>query len=229
MAQSKSAAFAIACFFLTICFAFAEPVLLLDYKINTGECVVQRRNGEVWLIKKGQGATDLWNYVGKTIQIVSQGEFASPGSKIYLDEKNNLPFLSSATISSSKLIKEASKSQEEPPQRVVLVAPEPEPLPSRALDALNAEIQSLIKKHPASDRSKQLKISYLSEARDNVALALKIFAKSPPSEETLDTIAQIESKILSLIPQTRGNYPQALMELLRYSELYYQLAKTEQY
>lgn len=59
MAQSKSAAFAIAFLFLSLCFVFAEPVLLLDYKISTGECVVQRRKGEVWLIQKGQGATDL--------------------------------------------------------------------------------------------------------------------------------------------------------------------------
>jgi hypothetical protein len=52
-----------------------------DYK-----AIIQRRNGEMYLIEYGVGVISIWRYEGKAVLIHSPGLFCGVGSSIILPD-----------------------------------------------------------------------------------------------------------------------------------------------
>lgn len=68
------------------CQAKIEEVVVLKVFDSKDKVMVQRTNGEIWLLEYGIGCLSLWRYEGKTIYVVSSGLFAGIGSKIILED-----------------------------------------------------------------------------------------------------------------------------------------------
>jgi hypothetical protein len=66
--------------------AATEYVTVVKVLENDDKGIVQRRNGERWLIEKGTGARSFWKYEGKKVLIHSPGLFCGVGSKIILPD-----------------------------------------------------------------------------------------------------------------------------------------------
>jgi hypothetical protein len=66
--------------------AGAEYVMLIKVLENDDQGIIERRNGERWLIEKGIGALSFWHYEGKQILIYSTGLFCGIGSKVILPD-----------------------------------------------------------------------------------------------------------------------------------------------
>lgn len=64
--------------------AGAEYVTLIKVLDNDDQGIIERRNGERWLIEKGVGALSFWRFEGKKIVIQSPGLFCGVGSKVIL-------------------------------------------------------------------------------------------------------------------------------------------------
>jgi hypothetical protein len=65
-------------------FAGAEAVLLVKVMRDDDKLIIQRRNGERWMITKGVGALATYRYEGKMIVINSPGIFCGTGSSLVL-------------------------------------------------------------------------------------------------------------------------------------------------
>lgn len=63
-----------------------EFVTLIKVMDNDDMGLVQRANGEVWLIEKGVGALSFWRFEGKKILITSPGMFCGVGAKVILPD-----------------------------------------------------------------------------------------------------------------------------------------------
>ncbi|HUI07262.1 MAG TPA: hypothetical protein VL486_09680 [Verrucomicrobiae bacterium] len=50
------------------------------------KAIIQRANGEMYLIEYGVGALSLWRYEGKVVLVYSPGLFLGVGSSIVLPE-----------------------------------------------------------------------------------------------------------------------------------------------
>ena len=65
-------------------FAGAESVLLVKIIRGDDKLIIQRRNGEKWMITKGSGAPSAFRYEGKLVVISSPGSFCGAGSTLVL-------------------------------------------------------------------------------------------------------------------------------------------------
>ena len=65
-------------------FAAAESVLLVKILRGDDKLIIQRRNGEKWMITKGSGAPSAFRYEGKLVVISSPGSFCGAGSTLVL-------------------------------------------------------------------------------------------------------------------------------------------------
>lgn len=65
-------------------FAGAEAVLLVKVLKDDDKLIVQRRNGERWMITKGVGAISVYRYEGRQVVISSPGIFCGVGSTLIL-------------------------------------------------------------------------------------------------------------------------------------------------
>lgn len=61
-----------------------ESVMVLKVLDSDSKVLVQRRNGEVYLIEHGIGALSLWQYEGREVLVVSPGLFAGVGSSLVM-------------------------------------------------------------------------------------------------------------------------------------------------
>lgn len=68
----------------TSAFAGTESVLLVKILRGDDKLIVQRRNGEQWMITKGAGVSSAFRYEGKLIVISSPGSFCGAGSTLVL-------------------------------------------------------------------------------------------------------------------------------------------------
>jgi hypothetical protein len=66
--------------------AGAEYVTLIKVLDNEDQGIIERRNGERWLIEKGVGALSFWRFEGKKIIVNSPGIFCGVGSKVILPD-----------------------------------------------------------------------------------------------------------------------------------------------
>jgi hypothetical protein len=64
--------------------AATEYVTVVKVLENDDKGVIERENGERWLIEKGVGAISFWRYEGKRVLINSPGLFCGVGSKVIL-------------------------------------------------------------------------------------------------------------------------------------------------
>lgn len=65
-------------------FAGVEPVLLVKVLRDDNKLIIQRRNGDKWMITKGVGALSTYRYEGKMVVISSPGVFCGTGSTLLL-------------------------------------------------------------------------------------------------------------------------------------------------
>jgi hypothetical protein len=65
-------------------FAGAESVLLVKVMRDDNKLIIQRRNGDKWMITKGVGALSTYRYEGKMVIINSPGIFCGTGSTLLL-------------------------------------------------------------------------------------------------------------------------------------------------
>jgi len=59
-----------------------RKVFDFDYRV-----VVERRNGQLWIIEYGIGCYSLWLYEFRTVYIYSPYSFAGIGSKVVLPDR----------------------------------------------------------------------------------------------------------------------------------------------
>lgn len=69
-----------------LAFAGSEYVTVVSVPDNGDKAVIQRANGEQWLIEKGIGAMSLWRYANKNVIISSPGLFCGIGSQLIIAE-----------------------------------------------------------------------------------------------------------------------------------------------
>jgi hypothetical protein len=67
-------------------YAGTEYVTLIKVLDDDDKGIIERANGERWLIEKGVGALSFWRFEGKKILIHSPGLFCGVGSKIILPD-----------------------------------------------------------------------------------------------------------------------------------------------
>ena len=65
-------------------FASAESVLLVKVLQDDDKLIIQRRNGDRWMITKGIGALSTYRYEGRMVIINSPGMFCGIGSSLIL-------------------------------------------------------------------------------------------------------------------------------------------------
>lgn len=69
-----------------VAYGGAEYVTVVKVLDNDDKGIIQRQNGERWLIEKGAGATSFWRLEGKQVIIYSPGIFCGVGSKVILPD-----------------------------------------------------------------------------------------------------------------------------------------------
>jgi hypothetical protein len=65
-------------------FAGAESVILVKVMKDDNKLIIQRRNGDQWMITKGVGALSTYRYEGRMVIINSPGIFCGAGSTLLL-------------------------------------------------------------------------------------------------------------------------------------------------
>lgn len=70
----------------TLAYGGAEYVTVVKVLDNSDKGIIERQNGERWLIEKGVGALSFWRFEGKQIIIYSPGIFCGVGSKVILPD-----------------------------------------------------------------------------------------------------------------------------------------------
>ncbi len=73
-------------FITSLSYAGTEYVTLIKVMDNDDMGIIERSNGERWLIEKGVGAISFWRFEGKKILIYSPGLFCGVGSKVILPD-----------------------------------------------------------------------------------------------------------------------------------------------
>lgn len=66
--------------------ASIEYVTVIKVLEDDDKGIIERRNGERWLIEKGVGAISFWRFEGKQVLIHSPGLFCGVGSKLILPD-----------------------------------------------------------------------------------------------------------------------------------------------
>ena len=62
--------------------------MVLKVMDRDNKAIIQRRNGESYLIEYGVGVISIWRYEGKAVLIHSPGLFCGVGSSINLPDDN---------------------------------------------------------------------------------------------------------------------------------------------
>ena len=87
--MNRSIAVVIAFFVLALsAYADVEAVYVRKVLDSSDKVIIQRRNGEVWLLEYGVGVISIWRYEGKVVLIRSPGFFAGVGSEVMLTDDN---------------------------------------------------------------------------------------------------------------------------------------------
>ena len=163
-------------------YAGTEFVTVIKILDNDDKGIIERNNGETWMIEKGVGALSFWRFEGKQVLIKSSGIFCGVGSKLILPDlgqeariwdaelidMRSRPAPSSGTMSDSDITKLAL---------VMLGFYDPESQDGNKSDAVNA-LKAFQKKHELETTGK-ICIDTLIE------LAGAVNSKKPTTEETL--------------------------------------------
>jgi hypothetical protein len=70
----------------SLSYAGTEYVTIIKVMDDYDKGIIERSNGERWLIEKGVGAISFWRFEGKKILIYSPGLFCGVGSKVILPD-----------------------------------------------------------------------------------------------------------------------------------------------
>src|SRR3990167_4092312 len=80
----KKFLFIILLLFTCQCMAGVEEVYVRKILYNDDKAIIERRNGESYIIEKGIGCLSFWRYENKTVMISSPGLFLGIGSRLIL-------------------------------------------------------------------------------------------------------------------------------------------------
>ena len=169
-------------FSLSSVFAGAEYVTLIKVLDNHDQGIIERRNGERWLIEKGVGALSFWRFEGKRIIIHSSGIFCGVGSKVILPDVDQ-----EARIWSAEQIEGGG---------VAPAAPKPltdAQITAAALDFLgyfdpkdaNKEKNDLVLATKAFQKAHSIEQTGKMSADSQLALAKVVSAKKPTTQQSL--------------------------------------------
>ncbi len=79
--------------------ASVEAVYVRKVLDSSDQVIIQRRNGEVWLLEYGVGVISIWRYEGQAVLIKSPGIFGGVGSEIILtDDDESAPIWNAEEI-----------------------------------------------------------------------------------------------------------------------------------
>jgi hypothetical protein len=70
----------------SLAFASSEYVTVVKVMQNDDKGIIERANGERWLIEKGVGALSFWQCEGRKVVVYSPGIFCGVGSKLILPD-----------------------------------------------------------------------------------------------------------------------------------------------
>jgi hypothetical protein len=99
----------IACLFNDVK-AGTEAVTLVKVFENDDKVIIERKNGEQWVIEKGIGTLSFWRFEGKEILIHSPGLFCGIGSKVILPDVDQQAKIWNAEMISSGSYKFAEET-----------------------------------------------------------------------------------------------------------------------
>ena len=68
--------------------ASSEYVLVVKILDDDDKAIVQRRNGDLYLIEKGVGCLSLFRYEGKVVVVNSPGLFGGVGSHLIIPDRD---------------------------------------------------------------------------------------------------------------------------------------------
>lgn len=88
-----------------LAYGAAEYVTVVKVLDNDDKGIIERQNGERWLIEKGVGALSFWRFEGRQVLIYSPGIFCGVGSKVILPDMGQ-----EARIWNAELIEGGSSS-----------------------------------------------------------------------------------------------------------------------
>lgn len=69
-----------------VAYGGAEYVTVIKVLNNDDKGIIERQNGEKWLIEKGVGALSFWRFEGKQVIIYYPGTFCGVGSKVIIPD-----------------------------------------------------------------------------------------------------------------------------------------------
>lgn len=169
-------------FTATTAFAGAESVTLVKVLDNDDQGIIERRNGERWLIEKGVGALSFWRFEGKQIIIHSPGLFCGVGSKVILPDVDqqagiwNAEKIGGGGVAAAQL-KQPTDSQITAAALRFLGYFEPK--------SENKDKSDLILSMKAFQKAAGIAQSGQMSSKSQLALAKAVSAKKPATQQTL--------------------------------------------
>jgi hypothetical protein len=169
-------------FFVSVLYADTEYVTLIKVLDSGDQGIIERSNGERWLIEKGIGAISFWRFEGKKILIDSPNMFCGIGSKVILPELGQ-----EARIWNAELIDLIGSRKVNAVSSIVTADPE---LTARALTFLG-----------------YYDLNAKEDLKSDISLALKAFQKEHGLSQTGipsgPTQLALSKAIIALKPLTR--------------------------
>jgi hypothetical protein len=159
----------------------AEYVTVIKVLQNDDKGIIERRNGERWLIEKGVGAISFWRYEGKKILIYSPGMFCGVGSKVILsDDQQEARIWNAEQIESG--VHAAATPRESDADVTVLALAFLGHFDQKSQNAVMRDAVAALK---AFQKASSLPVTGKISADTQLALSKAVSAKKPQTQETL--------------------------------------------
>jgi hypothetical protein len=166
--------------------AATELVTLVKVLQDDDKGIIERRNGERWLVEKGVGARTFWRYEGRQVLITSPGRFCGPGSRLIIPDTDQ-----EARIVSAEMLTEGTATSVG------------RPVAAGGADAGRAVVLALT-------TLSYLDSSSTDEAKKDPIAALTRFQTDNKIGETNGAGPKTLTKLAELVLKERGDNPEAL-------------------
>lgn len=166
----------------TYAYGASEYVTVIKIVGNDDQGIIERSNGERWLIEKGIGALSFWLYEGKQVIIHSPGLFAGVGSTVILPDREQ-----SARIWSAERIEGGNPSSNLPtPSASDLAAIALECLGYYKPDAKDKDKVGIVESLIAFQKEKGLAPTGKASSEVQLALSNAVIAIEPKTDTNLE-------------------------------------------
>lgn len=158
----------------------AEYVNVVKVLEDDDKGIIERRNGERWLIEKGVGAISFWRYEGKRVVIYSPGLFCGVGSKVILpDDKQEARIWNAEQVESGGGV---ATSVESDPEVTVLALAFLGHLDPKSQDAGRRDPVTALK---AFQKANGIPANGKISSDTQLALSKAVTAQKPQTKESL--------------------------------------------